>query len=284
MTSSDAQNARQIADLLVAAERRFGFEPGWPARYAEHILDGLRPAGPSAAVDPTGFPTLSGDTIGWLTQEQMIEVDRVMIEDLRIELIQMMENAGRDLARLVLALGTPDRVCVLAGPGGNGGGGLVAARHLANAGVDVVVVLGGAVDGLAAVPAHQYGILQRMGVETSDGLVAADLVVDALIGYSLRGAPRGRAAELIAGVASAGAVVALDTPSGLDVTTGQAPGAVVRADATLTLALPKVGLRDAPQVGDLYLADISVPRSVTAGARPAGSRFLRRVDPAYRLT
>jgi NAD(P)H-hydrate epimerase len=56
--------------------------------------------------------------------------------------------------------------------------------------------------------------------------------------------------------------LALDTPSGLDVTTGRAGSPCVQADATLTLALPKVGLLDAPAVGALYLADISVPAIV----------------------
>ncbi|ORB87139.1 NAD(P)H-hydrate epimerase [Mycobacterium kansasii] len=223
---------------------------------------------------------MAADDIGWLTREQMVEVDRVMMQDLRIDLIQMMENAGHHLARLVLALAAPDRVAVVAGSGGNGGGGLVAARHLANAGVDVVVTLGGPADQLSPVPAHQFDILQRMQVATSDTVVDADIAVDALIGYSLRGAPRGRAAELIAAMTSASSVIALDTPSGLDVTSGQAPGDAVTADATLTLALPKVGMRKARQVGALYLADISVPRSVTAALGPqppdfSGSPILR---------
>ncbi len=68
---------------------------------------------------------------------------------------------------------------------------------------------------------------------------------------------------LIGAMASAPMVVALDNPSGLDVTTGAAPGVVVSATATLTLALPKVGMSAAPQVGELFLADISVPPSVT---------------------
>ena len=49
-------------------------------------------------------------------------------------------------------------------------------------------------------------------------------------------------------------VVSLDAPSGFDVTTGATPDAVVRADATLTLALPKVGMRDADVIDALYLA------------------------------
>ena len=68
-----------------------------------------------------------------------------------------------------------------------------------------------------------------------------------------------------------GSVISLDTPSGLNVTTGDIPGAVVHADTTLTLALPKSGLRDQTCVGALYLGDISVPPSVyqTMGTGPA---------------
>ena len=211
----------------------------------------------------TAVPTISPDDVAWISAGDMVEVDRVMIEDLRIELLQMMENAGRHLARLVLDLWSPDSVAVAAGSGGNGGGGLVAARHLANAGVDVTVTTTRA--DLTPVPAHQLDILQRMGIAMSPTLVAADVVVDAVIGYSLRGAPQGRSAELIDAVNGAAAtIVSLDTPSGLDVTTGERPGSVVVADATLTLALPKVGMRDATEVGRLFLADISVPRAVTA--------------------
>lgn len=211
------------------------------------------------------YPVVSFDDIGWLTEEQMIEVDRVMIEDLRIELVQMMENAGRNLAQLVLDLHRPRTVTVLAGSGGNGGGGMVAARHLANRGVDVSVTLGQAEDKLTPVPAHQFDILERMGVTIEPEPRRSDLVIDALIGYSLRGAPRGRIGELVAGIRESGdVIVSLDTPSGLNVTNGETPGAVVPANATVTLAFPKIGMRQAPQVGELYVADISVPPPVLA--------------------
>ncbi|MGI9598774.1 MAG: NAD(P)H-hydrate epimerase [Acidimicrobiales bacterium] len=221
------------------------------------------------------YPTIAGDDLGWLTEEQMVEVDRIMIDDLRIELIQMMENAGRSLARLIVDLAAPTTVIVLAGSGGNGGGGLVAARHLANAGVDVTVGLTRQAAELTGVPGHQLDILHRMGVTISsdnepDLALGYDVAVDALIGYSLRGAPRGRTAAMIEQIPrTAPTVVSLDTPSGLNVTTGEASGIAVLADATMTLALPKVGLRTAAEVGDLYLADISVPPFVmrTLGAQ-----------------
>lgn len=211
----------------------------------------------------SGYPVASFDDVGWLTEAQMIEVDRVMIDDLHIELIQMMENAGRNLAQLVIDLYRPPTVAVLAGSGGNGGGGLVAARHLANRGVDVTVTLAKPVAALAGIPAHQYDVVQRMGLAVEKDPSPADVTIDALIGYSMKGAPRGRVRDLIEGVdESAGAVVALDAPSGLNVTDGSIPGVVVNADATMTVAAPKIGLRLADQVGDLYVADISVPPSV----------------------
>ena len=211
----------------------------------------------------SGFPVVDGSVVPAVTMDQMREVDRIMIEDLHIELKQMMENAGRNLARLASVRFQPSSVIVLAGPGGNGGGGLVAARHLANWGVKVTVVLSTNPDRLGSVPGHQFDILNQMGLPPVADPVAADLVIDALIGYSLRGNPRGRASDLIGWAENQTApVLALDTPSGLDVTTGEAADPSVTATATLTLAAPKTGLLEAPTVGELFLGDISVPPGV----------------------
>ena len=217
------------------------------------------------------YPMVAADELGWLTEQEMIEVDRVMVEDLRIDLIMMMEHAGRHLARLVVDLANPTTVIVYAGAGGNGGGGLVAARHLANMGVDVTVNLDRSADQLEGVAGRQHDIVRRMGLALTPR-DHADVAIDALIGYSLRGAPVGTSAELIEQIPqTADVVVSLDTPSGLNVTTGETPGVAVRADATLTLALPKTGLRTAPEVGDLFLADIAVPPQVMRdlGKQPA---------------
>lgn len=199
-----------------------------------------------------------------LTADQMREVDRIMVEDLEIELIQMMENAGAHLAELAQRLFRPARATVLAGPGGNGGGGLVAARHLANRGVEVSVALSIGEGTLTPVPAHQLAIVRRMGLAVGEPAGAPDVVLDALIGYSLRGDPSGGAAELIVWANQQNApVLSLDTPSGLDVTTGHVGQPCVRATATMMLALPKAGLLKAPDVvGSLYVADISVPSLV----------------------
>ena len=127
---------------------------------------------------------------------------------------------------------------------------------------------------LGEVPRRQSAILERMGVpivvaDEAVGLPSADLLVDALIGYSLRGAPSGAAAALVRAANGHGApILALDVPSGLDSTTGEVHEPAVRAAATLTLALPKRGLRaEGAQghVGELYLADIRVPPARYAG-------------------
>ncbi len=101
----------------------------------------------------------------------------------------------------------------------------------------------------------------RWDADIADGaespLPDSELVVDALLGYAQSGSPRGDAARLITACAGR-RVLALDVPSGLELSSGVLRLPHVRAEATMTLAAPKTGLRGAA-VGDLYLADISVP-------------------------
>lgn len=204
-----------------------------------------------------------------LSTEQMVEVDRLMVEKYGIQLIQMMENAGRNLAelsrRMVTGSVRSKRIAVLCGVGNNGGGGMVAARHLHNWGADVYVKVVGSPERIKDVPAQQFRILGAMGITSREmiELSSAELIVDAMIGYGLSGDPRGLIADWIAQVNASGSLVlALDTPSGLDTSSGIPGNPCIRATATLTLALPKKGLM-APSarvyVGELYLADIGVP-------------------------
>ncbi len=238
------------------------------------------------------YPSVDADQIPWLSEAQMIEVDRIMIEDLNIGLKQMMENAGRHLARVAADVYQPSTVVVLAGTGGNGGAGMVAARNLANwLGPQAVTVQVTREPAPESVPGRQLNILRRMGVRcvaddtpssapattnSSGGLISTAgsdraLLIDAVIGYSLRGAPTGRAESMIRWMnASNMPVLALDTPSGLNVTDGSTPGVVVEADATVTLAAPKIGLRSSLVVGRLFMADISVPPSVYPKVGGAG--------------
>ena len=202
---------------------------------------------------------------------QMIEVDRLMIEEYHIELIQMMENAGRCLAivaRDVFLDKDPQekKICILAGTGGNGGGALVSARRLSNWGANVTVVLTDVDEKMTKVPKHQLDILRRMNVRISTKEIINenfDLIIDGIIGYSVKGNPYGVAKNMIDWAnLNKTSVLSLDTPSGLDLTTGTIHNPTIIAEATLTLAMPKKGLfadSALKYVGDLYLGDISVP-------------------------
>ena len=242
------------------------------------------------AATPVSFRTDRGAVVPAVTTSEMREVDRIAVEETGPSLFQMMENAGRSLAAVALSVlggsSPAAEVVVLAGTGGNGGGGLAGGRHLANRGVKVLAIVTD-VSRLAPVPGAQRDLLRHAGGEVIDAtgahdagrhLAAADLVVDALIGYSLRSAPHGVAAELIeAANHTAAPVLSLDVPSGLDATSGEAPGAVVRAHTTLTLALPKTGLT-VEEVGNLLLADLGIPAEVYArlGKPLAGPIFDER--------
>jgi NAD(P)H-hydrate epimerase len=218
------------------------------------------------------FWTTEGKPVPALAAAQMREVDRIAVDEYGLGILQMMENAGRSLAlNAIEMLGrSSGTVVVLAGSGGNGGGGLACARHLHNRGVEVRVVLSRARDELRGAARNQLDILRAAGIEpgavdrAASIVIGAELTVDALIGYSLQGAPRGRVAALIEVCnRQSRRTLSLDVPSGLDATTGQAPGVVVCPERTLTLALPKAGLHQAP--GDLYLADIGIPPEVYTG-------------------
>ena len=219
------------------------------------------------------FPTKMLSSIPQITTKEMIEVDRAMMFDYKISLLQMMENAGRNLADFVQAyLGDEQKisgpVVVLAGTGGNGGGVLVAARHLSNRGYQVFIVPVKEKSAISEVTAHQMTIIEQMTIPVSDcssveQISSPGLILDGLIGYSLKGSPTGKTANLIRWAnAQRTAVVSLDVPSGMDATTGQCHIPAITASATLTLALPKTGFfnQEARQsFGQLFVADISVP-------------------------
>jgi len=212
------------------------------------------------------FFTDSGVEVPAVTAEQMREVDRIAGEETGPNLFQMMENAGRNLALLAIAvLGeqwTASRIVVLAGSGGNGGGGICAARHLANRGIDVRLCLAEP-DHLEEVPAFQRKVFRSTsGREVAAASLSAepvDLILDALIGYGIRSATKRPVAELIRWSNGTGVpILALDVPSGLDATTGHRPGDCIQPHWTMTLALPKTGLLP-ERTGQLFLADIGIP-------------------------
>ncbi len=217
----------------------------------------------------TKFFTQTGISVPAVTAEQMREVDRIAVEETGPSIYQMMENAGRNLALLAIEfLGsnwTGAKILVLAGSGGNGGGGICAARHLANQGCKVKLCLANP-KRLKEVPAFQRKVFQSTcgrEIEAADlPKEPVDLVVDALIGYGLQASPKETVAKLVRWASAVKApILSLDVPSGINATTGQAPGDCIKPRWTMTLALPKTGLLP-ERTGELFLADIGIPEAV----------------------
>lgn len=210
-----------------------------------------------------------------VTTEQMQAIEKWLAADVGLSPVQILDNAGRALAALARRLlgdDVTDRaIVVLAGRGVNGGGGLAAARQLLDWGAWVQIVCSYPPEAYKGAPAHQLHTLQAMGAplawaEEGWELPPADLLIDAIIGYGLRGAPRGPARELILLANSTAApILSLETPSGIDTEGGQLFTPHIQAAATMTLALPKAGFRQADAAaacGDLYVADIGVPATL----------------------
>ena len=209
----------------------------------------------------------------YVTAEEMRKIDDVTIQEFHVDVLMLMENAGRataTLAKQMLRETTFGKhVGCLVGGGNNGGDGMVAARHLANWGADVNVIVGTTRDRMKDVPLGQLQVLEKMGIpifSTDYNLRDYDLLIDGLIGYGLEGNPHDKVAMIIKDANASGRqILALDLPSGMNATTGEVYDPCIKAAATLTLALPKTGFlapNASPLVGDLFLADISIPRSV----------------------
>ena len=212
------------------------------------------------------------------TAEEMRELDRRAVEEFGVPAIELMENAGRhvfEAVRDLLGSVKGKRVTVIAGPGNNGGDGFVAARYLREAGGEVSVFLVGDPSAVKGDAKANLDVLFKIGLavkpircvsETEDALTRSNLIIDALFGTGLRGEVKGIAADVIQAInASKCPVVAVDIPSGLDADTGRIWGVCVKADRTVTFALPKLGLLVHPgaaYVGRLVVGDIGIPHQL----------------------
>jgi NAD(P)H-hydrate epimerase len=199
---------------------------------------------------------------------QMAEADRLTIAG-GIPGAVLMENAGEAVAEEIMQRWSARRVCILCGPGNNGGDGFVVARVLASAGWPVRIALLGSRDRLtgdARIHASRWsGALEPLAPEV---IADAELVVDALFGSGLSRALEEKVTRtLVAAVDRHVPLIAVDVPSGVMGDTGESRGAVP-AQCTVTFARKKPGhvlLPGRDLAGDVVVADIGTPSAVLDG-------------------
>ncbi len=202
------------------------------------------------------------------TAKQMRTLDSLAIKaGLSIE--QLMENAGRAVATVAKRV-TRKKILVVCGKGNNGGDGLVASRFLANWGFDVSVML--AEKSVNSLSKRHLNILKILGVPISDEkdhlFHDCDLIIDALLGYGIRGDPKGPYASIVRSANNSGKkILSVDIPTGLDADSGKAYNPCIKASATVTLATMKNGLlKNRRAAGSLFVADIGIPKALYAKA------------------
>jgi NAD(P)H-hydrate epimerase len=231
--------------------------------------------------DPGGFPQRRFNEVTWVSAQQMRDVQRLAQEEFGIDILQLTENAGRACGLLALEMlggrGRGQRVVILCGGGNTGAAGLAAARHLANWNVRVDPIISGVEDEASFTARRQIqtlraaGILEPADLESTeitveDQLAQADLVIDALVGYGLEGAPQGIAGAVAQLALDSGRpILALDVPTGVNATTGAVNSPAIRACTTLMLDLPKRGVAEPAarsHTGEVFVADLGLPVSV----------------------
>lgn len=209
----------------------------------------------------------------YITPDAMRELERGASE-YGVSVKDLMENAGRGVAEFVLRrYGAVRRICVVCGGGNNGGDGFVAARYLsARCAVDVILLTAPETirtdeardnwQALRGTSAELHVAEGTAALREDSGIIAeADLIVVAIFGTGVRGGvvkePYSTAILLVN--ASKAVKVAVDLPSGIDPETGAASSPTVRADVTVALHLPKVGLKGREEfTGEVVVVPIGI--------------------------
>lgn len=211
-----------------------------------------------------------------LGSEEKRRLDARAVDELGMPSMVLMENAARGVADVVSERWPPwSRVCILCGPGNNGGDGFAVGRHLALRGRRVLCWLAAPAERLRGDARAQYEVCRRGGIQVSAAspreiaawlrahVEPADVIVDALFGTGLTSALEGEWTELVDAIGASGCeVVAVDLPSGLAGDAATPIGPHVRATVTVALAAPQPAhvlwpAQDA--VGALVVADLGLP-------------------------
>ena len=198
--------------------------------------------------------------------EHIKQLDKLASEKYGIPLSELMENAGKSIFGEIKNNSFGDKFAVFCGKGNNGGDGFVIARLLKNDGCDVKVYLACNESDIGGVAKIAFDKLKKADVEilnVTDRVDERAVIIDALLGISVSGSPRGKIKTAIDRILSMNnTVISVDIPSGLSADNGKAEGRVVKADFTYTLALDKVGLNVSPGselCGFKKVLDIGIP-------------------------
>ncbi|HEU4883937.1 MAG TPA: NAD(P)H-hydrate dehydratase [Longimicrobium sp.] len=226
-------------------------------------------------MDPADPHFFAAARVPVLTAAEMRAWDEQAINAYGIPEPVLMESAGRAAAAVVQRMYPAGRVVAVAGSGNNGGDALVAARTLWMWGRDVDVVYVGR-SPLNEALLHGWDLYPRRAEEALPG---AAVLIDGLLGTGASGPPTGAYADAIAAMNAAGCpIVALDGPSGGDLTTGATPGDAIRAAVTVTFGAPKRGLLLFPgreRAGRIVAVEIGFSRLADDGASA------RLITPAW---
>ncbi|MBN1245471.1 NAD(P)H-hydrate dehydratase [Candidatus Bathyarchaeota archaeon] len=215
-----------------------------------------------------------------ITSREMRALE-VNAEYLGISLLQLMENAGRNVAAEITSrCPREQKVAIFCGLGGNGGDGFVAARHLLSQGFKVAVVLAGkgrdirheaALQNWCALqPLRESIPIQEVTDSSAIPAVDAEVVVDALLGTGTKGKLKPPITQIVEYINALDAFkIAVDVPTGIDSDTGDVLGNAVKANVTVTFHKSKTGLRAAKKyVGEVVVRDIGLPDEMSKLAGP----------------
>ncbi len=228
-----------------------------------------------------------------------MEQDPITTEEMRIVELNaqylgvthsmLMQNAGREVARVVTETSKVENkhIVILCGLGGNGGDGMVAARYLDEAGADIdVYLLGDEMSVRNKDTLYNWEILNNLhdilvselstesAVKTCRAIKDADIIIDGVMGFGLRSKLREPLLTAVKMInKSAAKKYSIDIPSGIDSETGVVHGAAVMADHTIALHAPKLGMAKAKDfVGKLHVVSIGIPKETKYNCGPGDLR------------
>ncbi|MGE4214520.1 MAG: NAD(P)H-hydrate dehydratase [Anaerotignaceae bacterium] len=205
---------------------------------------------------------------------QMREMDRITIDETGISGIVLMENAAQAVAKVCLKYVNQfknPKVAVVCGGGNNGGDGFAVARILKCSGIECIIIFIGNEEKLSLDALTNYRVAKNFGIEIITGLrdlehifESQHVIIDGIFGTGFTGEPRNVAAEVIREINKSGKyIISIDIPSGVNSDTGTVSEICVKADETVTFALPKIGTilyPGAQYCGKLTIADICIPQ------------------------